>query len=308
MAKINWFPGHMAKSLKELRNNVSKCDYIIETCDSRLPLSSRNPQFNKLLNQKKYMLLMTKSDLADATATQKWLNYFQKLFQRKNEISAESASVMAINVLEKSDIKQIRAKILADNQDIIERAQSRGRRIRPIRVMINGIPNTGKSTLINSLIGKKSTQVSNRPGVTRSINWLRASTDFELMDTPGILWPKFETVQEQLNLAISGAIKDDLLPFIEIACGLILILAQSYPEEFSNLFNLDLEATADYSNWLTSYELLEKIAFKLNLIQSGGKPDLDRTSRRLITEYRQGKLGRFSLEFPDGKLIYPISI
>lgn len=302
MAKINWFPGHMAKSLKQLKNSVSACDYVIETCDARLPLSSRNPQLNKVLQNKKYMLLLTKSDLADPVQTAKWIDYFLK--QKTDNL----VSVMAVNSLNKAEINRIRVKALEDNQHIIERAKSRGRRIKPIRIMINGIPNTGKSTLINSLIGKKSAQVSNRPGVTRSLNWLRAGTKFELLDTPGILMPKLETVAEQIKLGISGAIKDDVLPLIEVACGLVLILAQQYPQVFTDLYKIELCNTADYSTWLTSHELLEKIALHLNIIKSGGLPDLERTARRLLTEYRQGKLGRFSLEFPDQSIVFPASL
>ncbi|NLM18765.1 MAG: ribosome biogenesis GTPase YlqF [Clostridiaceae bacterium] len=305
MAKINWFPGHMAKSLKELKNSISACDYVIETCDARLPLSSRNPRLNKALqnNQnKKSMLLLTKSDLADPIQTAKWIDFFSQ------QNIQNLVSVMAVNSLNRTEVNKVKARILADNQHIIDRAKSRGRRIKPIRIMINGIPNTGKSTLINSLIGKRSTQVSNRPGVTRSLNWLRAGTEFELLDTPGILMPKLETVAEQIKLGISGAIKDDVLPFIEVACGLILILVQLYPQAFVELYKIEFSDDADYKNWLTSYELLEEIAFKLNLIKTGGVPDLDRTARRLLTEYRQGKLGRFSLEFSDQTITFPSSL
>lgn len=174
--------------------------------------------------------------------------------------------------------------------------------------MIYGIPNTGKSTLINSLIGKKSAQVSNRPGVTRSLNWLRAGTEFELLDTPGILMPRLETVDEQIKLGISGAIKDDILPLIEVACGLVIILAQQYPQAFTKLYKIELNDDADYNTWITSYDLLEKIALELNIIKTGGVPDLGRTARRLIIEYRQGKLGRFSLEFPNQKIVFPKSL
>ncbi|HHT24138.1 MAG TPA: ribosome biogenesis GTPase YlqF [Clostridiaceae bacterium] len=305
MAKINWFPGHMAKSLKELKNSISACDYVIETCDARLPLSSRNPQLNKALQKnqnKKYMLLLTKSDLADPIQTAKWIDFYSQ------QNIQNLVSVMAINSLDKTEVNKIRTRVLADNQDIINRAKSRGRRIKPIRIMINGIPNTGKSTLINSLIGKRSAQVSNRPGVTRSLNWLRAGTEFELLDTPGILMPKLATVAEQIKLGISGAIKDDILPLIEVACGLVLILAQQYPQAFVDLYKIELNDDADYSTWLTSHKLLEKIALELNMIKTGGVPDLERTARRLLTEYRQGKLGRFSLESPDQAIVFPASL
>ncbi|HHU53548.1 MAG TPA: ribosome biogenesis GTPase YlqF [Clostridiaceae bacterium] len=302
MAKINWFPGHMAKSLKELKNSISACDYIIETCDARLPLSSRNPKLNKALQDKRYMLLLTKSDLADPIQTAKWIDFF--LRQKSDNL----ISVMAVNSLNQTEINKIRIRALADNQYIIDRAKSRGRRIKPIRIMINGIPNTGKSTLINGLIRKKSAKVSNRPGVTRSLNWLRAGTEFELLDTPGILMPKLETVAEQIKLGISGAIKDDVLPLIEVACGLVVILAQQYPQIFADLYEIKLNKEADYSTWLTSHELLEKIAVRLNIIKSGGVPDLERTARRLLTEFRQGKLGRFTLEFFDQEIVFPASL
>ncbi|NLJ70158.1 MAG: ribosome biogenesis GTPase YlqF [Clostridiaceae bacterium] len=302
MAKINWFPGHMAKSLKELKKSISDCDYVIETCDARLPFSSRNPQLNKALQNKNYMLLLTKADLADPIQTVEWIDFFS---QQKSD---NLVSVMAINSLYNAEVNNIRKRVLADNKHIIERAKSRGRRIKPIRIMINGIPNTGKSTLINSLIGKKSAQVSNRPGVTRSLNWLRAGTEFELLDTPGILMPKLETVAEQIKLSISGAIKDDVLPLVEVACGLILILAQHYPHVLLEFYQIELNQDSDYSNWFTSYELLEKIALKLNIIKTGGVPDPERTARRLLTEYRQGKLGRLSLEFPNQTTIFPTSL
>lgn len=302
MAKINWFPGHMAKSLKLLNANLAKCDYVIETCDSRLPASSRNPQLSKILANKKRMLLLTKSDLADPKETEKWLNYYSKLDDQL------LTSSLAVDLFNNSDIKKIHSTIIKDNKHLIQKAKDRGRKIRPIRVMINGIPNTGKSTLINRLVGKKSTQVSNRPGVTRSIQWVRAATDFELMDTPGILHPSLETVAEQLNLAISGAIKDDVLPIIEVACGLIIILCQAYPRLMVNKYLLDLPSSLDYSNWAVPYEFLQDISYRLNLVKSGNKPDLERTARRLIRDYRQGKLGALSLEFIDQTIIYPKSI
>ncbi len=298
MANINWFPGHMAKSLRELKTEIAKCDYFIETCDARLPLTSRNPEFAKLWQKKRGLLLLTKSDLADAAETEKWLTYFKE---------QGHAGVLAANLMQKQDIKKIEQIIKADNQEIIRKAKLKGRRIKPVRIMINGIPNTGKSTLINKLSGKNAMQASNRPGVTRSISRLRAGTDFELTDTPGILWPKLETTEEQLKLAASGAIKDDVLPMVEVACGLLMILCQLYPVLMQEKFDLP-EDPLICNNWLSAYQNLEHIAYKLNLIRQGNEPDHERTARHLLTQYRQGKLGRLSLESAGRQIILPTTL
>lgn len=295
MSKINWFPGHMAKGLKGLQEEIKKCDYFIETCDSRLPVISRNPKFLKLWEQKEGMLLLTKADLADPAQTEKWLSYYRE---------QGYTSTLAVDLHNKTDIQKIKNQILIDNQEIIKRAQKKGMRIRPIKVMINGIPNTGKSTLINKLSGKKSVQTSNRPGVTKGNIWLRAGNDFYLMDSPGILWPKLETTTEQLSLAISGAIKDDILPTIEVACGLIMILCQLYPKQMIDKFNLDLK-DEKIETWMQAYQILEEIAFHWHLIKKGQEADLERAASRLIIDYRQGKMGRFNLESFDQKLVLP---
>lgn len=298
MAKINWFPGHMAKSLKELKSEIATCDYFIETCDARLPLTSRNPEFVKLWQKKKGLLLLSKSDLADPRITEEWLLYF------KNQ---EYQSVMDADLLAKKDIQKIRQFIKEDNKEIIARARQKGRRIKPIRVMINGIPNTGKSTLINKLSGKNAVQAANRPGVTRSISWLRAGSDFELLDTPGILWPKLETVGEQLKLAISGAIKDDVLPLIEVACGLLIILSQLYPKTLAQKFELP-KTMLDCRDWFSAHQTLEQIALQLHLVGKGNMADLERAARRLIIDYRQGKLGNLSLEAAGRDIHFPATM
>ncbi|NLJ95279.1 MAG: ribosome biogenesis GTPase YlqF [Clostridiaceae bacterium] len=298
MAKINWFPGHMAKGLKELQAEIQKCDYFIETCDSRLPSISRNPKFKQLWERKKGMLLLTKSDLADPNQTTKWLDHFRE---------QGYTSTLAVDLLNKSDINKIRTQILKDNEEILERAKKRGLRIKPIRVMVNGIPNTGKSTLINKLTGKNTVKTSNRPGVTKGISWLRAGNEFYLMDSPGILWPKIETVKEQLILAISGAIKDNVIPMVEVACGLIMILCQLYPDQMSESFELELPVEP-VSTWLQAYQILEEIGLFWNLVKKGNEIDIERAASRLLIDYRQGKMGRLSLESLDQELILPETI
>ncbi len=297
MAKINWFPGHMAKSLKELKKEAASCNYFIECCDARLPLTSRNQEFAKLAQEQKGLILLTKADLADPRATEAWLNYFETVSHRK---------ALAVNLLEPNQVKRIRGQIISDNQDIIQKARSKGRLVKPIRVMINGIPNTGKSSLINSLCGKKSAQVANKPGVTRSVTWLRAGHDLELLDTPGILWPRLDTVDQQLKLAISGAIKDDLLPKLELACGLIMILSQLYPGKLAETYNLS--SSEPVTTWFESFQLLEEIALADNLIKKGGEADSDRAATRLINVYRQARLGSYSLEKSDYNLSLPDSL
>lgn len=297
MAKINWFPGHMAKSLKELKKQAARCNYFVECCDARLPQTSRNQEFAQLAQGQKGLILLTKADLADPKATEAWLNYFESLGHRK---------ALAVNLLEPGQVKRIRAQIISDNQDIIQKARAKGRLVKPIRVMINGIPNTGKSSLINSLCGKKSAQVANRPGVTRSVTWLRAGHELELLDTPGILWPRLETVGQQLKLAISGAIKDDLLPSLELACGLIMILSQLYPGDLAENYNL--VSSGPLTTWLESYQALEEIALAENLIKRGGQADPDRAANRLINAYRQARLGLYNLEKAGLDLKLPDSL
>lgn len=287
MLQINWFPGHMAKTLRQLREQSNRCDYMIELSDARLSASSRNPVLDDVLQRKPRMLLLTKADLADPAITEQWTD----------RLGVENTTVLAADLRQKKDIKRIRNRVLQDNRKLIEQAKAKGRRIRPIRVMISGIPNTGKSTLINALIGKKSAQVSNRPGVTRAIQWLRAGNDLELMDTPGVLWPKFDTLEERFALAASGAIKDDLIPQEEIAGLILLWLQKQYPDHLTRAFKV-ADFTPETNPEIAGYTLLTEAALKNNLLLSGGEPDRARMARKILTDVRRGAAGRVSLEIP----------
>ncbi len=294
---INWFPGHMAKTLRQLREQSNACDYVVETCDARIPNASRNPELSAIAPHKQHLLLLNKEDLADAKITQYWCE----------KLATEKQRVISCNTRSKESLARLRRLILEDNQEMIERAKAKGRRIKPIRVMVVGIPNTGKSTLINALTGKNRLQTANRPGVTKSLSWLRAGNDFELLDSPGTLWPKLETVHEQIGLAATGAIKDDVVPLEQTGALILLWLMQLYPSLLSKRYGIELKESykellsqsssiSDEFLWQVANQLLAEVARSFGFLQVGGNFDLYRAAKQVVTDLRLGKIGRISLE------------
>ena len=280
---VNWFPGHMAKTLREMRDHIRQVDLVVETCDARLPESSRNPELDRLLGQKPRILVLNKADLADPDLTARWLDYYKKL----------QLPVLACEGNRRASLDPLRKLILQMNQHKIDQAKAKGRLIRPIRVMVVGIPNTGKSTIINALSGKRATITADRPGVTRSVSWVKSGNELELMDTPGVLWPKLGSAENQKVLAASGAIKDNVLPIEDIAMAVFYDLSKSYPEMIKSRFKL--EELSD-----EPIGLMENACRRRGCILPGNRPDYTRFAALFLDELRGGKIGRITLESPAG--------
>jgi len=276
---IQWFPGHMAKARREVQERLSFVDIVYELVDARLPVASRNPMLDKIIDQKPHLLLINKSDLGDFGEIKKWQNYFAE----------KKISSLAINAKNEQGTKDI----ISQSKKILERKfarlSARGVKARPIRAIVVGIPNVGKSTLLNRLIGKKIASVGNKPGVTKGQQWLKSSQDLELLDTPGILWPKFEDKEIGLKLALTGAIKDSLIHTDEVALYGLNFFRKKAPEQLLERFNLK---RSDLS--LEPAEILMKITKKL-----GFKEDYERGSQRIIQDIRSGKLGKYTLDELD---------
>ena len=285
---INWFPGHMAKAFRKIREHLPLVDVVVETSDARIPASSRNPELDEILsNRIPRILLLNKIDLADERISDMWISKFK----------TENIQAICGDARETSTAKRILdcAQELVDDKFKAREENNRG--FKPLRIMIVGIPNTGKSTLINSISGRKAADTSNRPGVTRGPQWVKTRDKrVELLDMPGVLWPKLETPEEQFALAASGAIKDDLLPIEEVAYKLFVQLFYEYRKELLMRFKLENANLAVHI-----YDLYLEAAKKRGCIQSGGHIDETRFAKLLLTEFRAGKIGKISLENPNSK-------
>lgn len=274
MATIQWFPGHMSKARRQVQENIKHVDFVTILVDARLPLSSQNPMLTKIVGDKPKLLILNKSDLADSNRTKEWRTYFEK----------QGIKTLAINSKEQSTVKLVTdaAKILMSEK--IQRLRERGIQKENLRTMIIGIPNAGKSTLMNRLAGKKIAVVGNKPGVTKGQQWLKSNKDLEILDTPGILWPKFEDELVGLKLALTGAIKDQLLPMDEVTIFGLNYFKTYYPERLEERFKgIDLEEEAP--------EIIMEMTRKL-----GFREDYDRFYNLFVKEVRDGKLGRYTLD------------
>ena len=274
---INWYPGHMKKTRELIRENLKAVDAVIEIVDSRIPVSSRNPVIDELISGKRRIVVLGKSDLADEKETAKW----------QEKISSEKGvvQVLALNLQSGENIKKL-LKALEAEQDLRNANKSVKR---PLRIMIVGVPNVGKSSLINRLTGKKSALTGDRPGVTKGKQWLTLSNGMQLLDTPGILWPKFEDPDVGLNLAFCGSIKDDILGVQDLGYELIRVLGERYPDLLADRYKL--EEISDQA-----IENMDSIALKRGFIMSGKRIDYERTGRTVLDEFRGGKIGRITLE------------
>ncbi len=283
-----WYPGHMTKARRRMQENLKLVDLIIELTDARCVLSGRNPDIDALAGQKNRILILTKADLADEKATAAWTEYFRE----KGIIAA------AMDTRRSGGMKQIRQKIQLACADKIRRDRERGIKNRPVRAMVVGIPNVGKSTFINSLAGKASMKTGNRPGVTRGEQWIRPDRTLELLDTPGILWPKFEDQTVGLRLSLTGTIRDELLNREEMAQDLIHFLQKQYPDALERRYGIRREKDAS-SDSPDASRMLAEIADIRGVLGPGGTADTSRAADLLIDDFRSGKLGRISLEFPQ---------
>ena len=276
-----WYPGHMTKAKRMMQENIKLIDLIIELVDARIPMSSRNPDIDELGKGKARIILLNKSDLADARLNQEWENFFKE----------KGYFVQPLNAKTGAGIKNIQALVQESCKEKIERDRKRGIINRPVRAMVVGIPNVGKSTFINSFAGKACAKTGNKPGVTKGKQWIRLNKNLELLDTPGILWPKFEDQKIGERLALIGSINDEILHADELAVALIRNLKNSYLDLLEKRYNITIDEDA--------YDTLKKIAIARKCLQKGELPDVDRASSMLLEDFRSGKLGRITLERPE---------
>ena len=284
---INWYPGHMAKTKKEIINSMQIIDLVIEILDSRIPNSSRNPDIQEITKNKKKIILLNKIDLSDEKESIKWKNFFEK----------EANSCLLVDCNSGKGINQVLKKIEELMEDDKKKAAERGRINKTTRVMILGIPNVGKSSFINRVSKSSKLEVANRPGVTRQKQWIRIGKNQELLDTPGVLWPKFESQEVALNLAFTGTIKDDILELQEISYELIKLLNDKYQDKLFERYEIVAEEWERIKNIPNStYELMKLIARKRGALISGGKEDIEKAGRIVLDDFRSGKIGKISLE------------
>lgn len=280
---IQWYPGHMTKTKRLIAENLKLIDIVIELVDARAPFSSKNPDIDVLANNKPKIIIMNKIDLANSEITNQWVKWYE----------GQGARVIEVNSINGSGVSKVIQVAQELMKDKIEADRKRGRINRPIRAMIVGIPNVGKSTFINKLVGKSSAKTGDRPGVTRGKQWIRIRKGFEMLDTPGILWPKFEDQQVALNLGFIGAIKDDILDIITLSYALIDHLNKIEPDAIKNRYKVEISSEEP------SNIIFEKIAKRRGFIISGGEIDDLRTAQILLDEFRGGKLGYISVESPE---------
>ena len=276
-----WYPGHMTKAKRMMQENIKLIDLIIELVDARIPMSSRNPDIDELGKGKSRIILLNKSDLADAGLNQEWESFFKE----------KGYFVQQLNAKTGAGIKNIQALVQESCKEKIERDRKRGIINRPVRAMVVGIPNVGKSTFINSFAGKACAKTGNKPGVTKGKQWIRLNRNLELLDTPGILWPKFEDQKIGERLALIGSIYDEILHVDELAVALIRNLKNSYLDLLEKRYDITIDEDA--------YDTLKKIAIARKCLQKGELPDVDRASSMLLEDFRSGKLGRITLERPE---------
>lgn len=272
---INWYPGHMKKTREMIQQNLKMVDLVIEVVDARIPVSSRNPIIDDIVSGKKRIIILNKSDLSDKKANDAWAEHFKK----------DGNLVVTMNCMAGGGVNQL-LKVLEKEQDKknAEKAVKK-----PLRMMIVGVPNVGKSSLINRLTGKKSAQVGDRPGVTRGKQWLTLKNGMQLLDTPGILWPKFEDPKTGINLAYCGSIKDEIMDIATLAMELIGVLANDYPDLLMERYKLDEILEMPLDN-------MEAIALKRGFILPGKRIDYERCAKTVLDEFRSGKIGNITLE------------
>ena len=276
---IQWYPGHMTKAKRMMQENIKLIDIVIELVDARIPLSSRNPDIDQLAANKSRLILLNKVDLADDRRTKEWEQYFKE----------KGFYVAQVNSQRGTGVKSIHNIVLEACKEKIERDRRRGIKNRPVRAMIAGIPNVGKSTFINSLVGKACTKTGNKPGVTKGKQWIKWNKNIELLDTPGILWPKFEDEAVGERLALIGSVNDEILNVEELSLSLIQILKEHYSGVLAERYEVQEQQE--------NLAILEEIAKKRNCIKKGAQLDYEKAADILLDEYRAGRLGRITLEF-----------
>lgn len=290
--QFQWYPGHMTKAKRQMQEDIKLIDLVIELVDARIPLSSRNPDIDELGKNKARLILMNKSDLSDDRRNQEWSDYFRK----------KGYFVVCLDSRNKSGMKTVTNVVMEACREKIERDRKRGILNRPVRAMVVGIPNVGKSTFINSYAGKACAKTGNKPGVTKGKQWIRLNKNVELLDTPGILWPKFEDQLVGLRLALIGAIKDEILNTDELSLELIRILRKNYPLVLKGRYST-ADRVLDESR--KAVEILKQIAENRNCVSRGNVLDYGKAAALLIDEFRGGKLGKITLEVPESSMFIP---
>ena len=291
---INWYPGHMKKTRDLVRNNLKLVDVVVELLDSRIPFSSRNPDIDNLAGNKPRVVILNKCDLADRAKLDKWIKYYKD--RGIKAIPVDTLKGVGLNKL----VDECRNAV----KDKMDALKEKGRKERPIRIMIVGIPNVGKSSFINRLAGSRLAKVEDRPGVTRGKQWVKLDEGFELLDMPGVLWPKFEDKLVGERLAFTGAVKDDIMDMEYLACRLLEFLKENYPELIEKRYGIrtdDIEpADEETIGCVVGFELLERIGRKRGFLVSGGEINTERAAITVMDEFRNGTLGRLTLEKPKG--------
>ncbi len=280
---IQWYPGHMTKTRRMMEENLKLVDAVCEILDARIPISSRNPDLDAICGTKPRMIILNRIDLADPAMVRLWAEYFRS--QGKAVVATDCKSKKGINGF----VPAVRALL----SDKLQRYAEKGQVGRPLKLMIVGIPNVGKSTFINQIAGRKGAKAENRPGVTRGKQWVTVDQGLLLLDTPGILWPKFDDPEVGMRLAYTGAVKDDVLDVESLGCSLMRMLWSRYPDAIRDRYKIEMPEDAQ------GWELMEAAGRKRGFLVSGGDVDLERMARVLLEEYRSCKLGRFTLETPD---------
>lgn len=278
---INWYPGHMTGARRKMQEDIKLCDVVIELLDARIPGSSKNPDLDDLIGNKKRLIILNKADMADSAVTEKWVNYYE----------SKGIKVLTMDSRIRKQTLKVTAAVKEVCKEKIERDRRRGIAARPIKAMVAGIPNVGKSTFINSFVGKTSAKTGNKPGVTRGNQWIRISKDINLLDTPGILWPKFDNQQIGLNLSFIGSINDNILEMTEVAGEFISFLKDNYCNILAERYMIkDVDDV---------FQIMEEIAIAKKCVKKGGEPDIEKACILLLDDFRSGKLGRISLETPQ---------
>ena len=280
MQGLSWFPGHMTKTKRMIVAEIKNMDAVCEIVDARIPLSSRNPDVDEMVGDKPRMMVLNRVDQADPKETRRWAAYFRE----------KGYAVIEANAKSGNGTQQFSAAVRELLRDKIAVWESKGQVGRTLRVMVLGIPNVGKSTFINKVAKRKTARAEDRPGVTRTKQWVPVDRQLELLDTPGILWPKFEDKQVGINLAFTGAIKDDVMDIEELACYLMEYLAKHYPDTLTERYKVEIEPEDG------GYDLLTKAGRKRGFLMRGAEVDTERMARILLDEFRGGKLGTFTLE------------
>ena len=289
---IQWYPGHMTKTRRQIEADLKHVDIVVEIIDARIPVSSRNPDIDSITAGKPRLVVLNRADQADPAGNKAWGTWLRQ----------KGFSVLETDAKTGSGVGQFPNVVRGVLKDQIARWQEKGLVGRPVRAMVVGVPNVGKSTFINKVAGRKTAKTEDRPGVTRSKQWVPIDKNLELLDTPGILWPKFEDQSVGLNLAYTGAVKDDILDVETLGCHLMTYLGTHYPEALTAAYKLPgiPEREAEENDVAWGYRLLCAAGKKRGFLISGGEVDTERMAKILLDEFRGGKLGRFTLELPEG--------